>query len=373
MSAIRIALDLTQAKIGSIGPSVYIWRLRDALAPLLENRLVPIASRFARPVAGARRKLGQLAATLVRDLWWHQVGAVSAARRRGCHLLHFPGSMGPLTTRFPIVVTIHDVMPIRFPELFRPWFRTYARVVMPRLARVARAVITVSQAAKAEMVECLGVAPERVVVIPHGVDRRFTPLQPDDSAADAIGRRYGLPPAYVLAVGSVEPRKNLPRLLEAVRLLRDRAETRDVALVHAGPEGFRPEEVGRTVQRLDLDGAARFLGYVPTEDLRVLYGRARALVYPSLWEGFGLPVLEAMACACPVVTSDVSSLPEVAGGAAQLVDPQSSEAIAAAIARVWSDGSLRADLARRGLAHAAGFTWEAAARATVAVYDAALA
>lgn len=367
-----MAFDLTQGVIGQIGISVYIRSLQQALEPLLGDRLVPLVSRLARPVRGATRTWRQRAATLARDLWWHQLGVVIAARRRRCHLVHLPGGIGPVAARFPIVATIHDVMPLRFPSVFRPWFRTYTAVVMPRLARTARVVITVSQTAKEEIVACLGVAPERVVVIPHGVDRGFTPLSADDAGVAAVRRRYRLPDAYVLAVGSVEPRKNLPRLLEAVRLLRDRAGTHDVTLVHTGPEGFRPEEVRRAVHRFRLDGAARFLGYVPVEDLRVLYAGARALAYPSLWEGFGLPVLEAMACACPVVTSGVSSLPEVAGGAAVLVDPHSVEDIAAAIADLWTNDSRRADLARRGLEHAGNFTWEAAARATLTVYEAAL-
>jgi glycosyltransferase involved in cell wall biosynthesis len=368
----RVAFDGTQGTIGRIGTSVYVRSLRGALEPLLGERLVPIASRFARPLAGATRTIGERAATLARDLWWHQLGVVIAARRRGCRLVHLPASVGPAATRFPVVATIHDVMPLQFPRLFRPWFRTYAAFVIPRLARLARAVITVSQAAKGDLVHYLGLAPERITVIPHGVDPCFAPLPRDDPAAAAVRRRYALPEAYVLAVGSVEPRKNLPRVLEAIRLLRDRPATRDVALVHSGPEGFRPEDVGRAVRALHLDGAARFLGYVPAEDLRALYAGARALVYPSLWEGFGLPVVEAMACGCPVITSRVSSLPEVAGGAAVLVDPESAEDIAAAVAQLWASDDARADLVRRGLDQARRFTWHAAARATLEVYDAAV-
>ncbi|MGH7529240.1 MAG: glycosyltransferase family 4 protein [Gemmatimonadales bacterium] len=376
MSEARVAFDLTQGMIGRIGTSVYIRELRRALQRRLGDRLVPIASRWARPVEGASRTAGQRAATLGRDLWWHQVGVVIAARRRGCRLLHLPGNVGPVGPHsLPLVATIHDIMPLRFPELFRPWFRRYAALVMPRFARRARAVIAVSQATKDEIVHRLGVAPERITVIPHGVDAACGPRPPDDPTLPALRRRYDLPERYVLAVGSVEPRKNLPRVLEAVRLLRDGspAGARDVAFVHCGPEGFRPADVARVVHSLGLNGTARFLGYVPADDLRSLYAGARALVFPSLWEGFGLPVLEAMACGCPVITSNVSSLPEVAGGAAVLVDPQSVEAIAAALARVWVDDRHRDDLVRRGLAHAARFTWEAAARATAAVYETALA
>ena len=373
MTGGRIALDLTQAKLGRIGVSVYIRRLHAALTALLGERLVPIASRFARPVLGASRTMAERMDTLVRDMWWHQLGVVMAARQHRCGLVHLPAGLGPVAGSFPTVVTVHDVMPIRFPEVFRPWYRNYAAVVMPRVARAARGVITVSCAAKQEITEWLGVPAERITVVPHGLDPAFAPLAPDAAHADEVRRRYRLPLQFVLAVGSIEPRKNLPRLLEAVHLLRSRPGGTGVTLVHAGPEGWHPEEVAGAVRQLGLADAVRFLGYVPVEDLPTLYGLARVLVYPSLWEGFGMPVLEAMACGCPVVTSNVSSLPEVAGDAAMLVDPRSTDDVARGIAAVWCDEALRRRLAVRGLARAAQFSWERAARATATVYAAALA
>ncbi len=372
MSQARIALDLSLGTLGRIGPSVYIWRLQEALAALLGERLVPIASRFAGPVLGAHRTTRERMDTLVRDLWWHQAGVTIAARRGGCGLLHLPAGLGPIAGSFPAVVTVHDVMPIRFPNMFRPWYRRYAGVVMPRLARRARAVVTGSNAAKAEIVEWFQIPPELVTVIPHGVDAVFHPLDPDDPRAADVRHRYDLPRDFVLAVGAIAPRKNLPRLLEAVRWVRSQTGASTLTLVHTGPEGWRPEEVTRSVRELGLGEVVRFLGYVPVEDLRVLYGLARVLAYPSLWEGFGLPVIEAMACACPVVTSNLSSLPEVAGEAAVLVDPRSTEDLARGIAAVWCDEGLRSRLIARGLARARHFTWARAARATAAVYDAVL-
>jgi len=368
----RIGFDGSYGTLVQIGMGVYIRNLLAALEPLLGDRLVKVASRFARPPRRAKRTPGEKFNTVMRDLWWHQAGAVVAARRRGAALLHMPAGLGPVVGSFPMVTTVHDVMPIRFAAQFRPWYRSYAAVVMPRLARRARAVITVSLAAKEEIVEWFGVPPERIVVIPHGVDPAFTPIHAEDPDAVAVSRRYHLPKAFVFAVGSVEPRKNLIRLLEAVRLLRDRPATRDVTLVHAGPEGWRPEETAAAVSRLGLKEAVQFLGYVPVGDLRALFGLARCFVYPSLWEGFGLPVIEAMSCGCPVVASGVSSIPEVAGDAALFVDPHSVENIAAGIAAAWDGGSLREDLIRRGFERARNFTWERAARATLSVYEAAL-
>lgn len=348
------------ARLGRTGPAVYTEQLAAALAPLLGHRLVPLASRLAAPL-GARRSVGDRLRTLGRDLWWHQLGVSLAAQRAKVDLVHLPAGFGPVRPLLPMVATIHDTIVLRFPSLFRPWHRHYSRIVLPRLARSAAAVITGSEAARRDIVDHCGVAPDRIVVVPYGVDPRFAPTDPQSDEARVVAQRYALPRDFVLTVGAIEPRKNLPRLLDAVRRLRGRAATTEITLVHAGPEGWLAGDVPRE--------AARFLGYVPVADLRVLYGLARAFVYPSLWEGFGLPVIEAMACGCPVITSDVSSLPDVAGGAALLVDPMATDALAAAIERVWTDEDLRRDLAARGRTRAGAFTWERTARETVAVYE----
>jgi glycosyltransferase involved in cell wall biosynthesis len=356
-----VALDTTAGRLGRAGPHVYVTELTRALGALLGERLQPIASRWARE-PNARRTTGDRLRTLGRDLWWHQVGVSLAARRRGADVLHLPAGLGPIRPRVPTVVTIHDATVLRFPNLFRPWQRWYSGFVVPRLARSAAAVITVSQAAKADLVEHLGIPADRIAVVPNGVAADFTRVPAQSAAARDVAARYHLPAAFALTVGAIEPRKNLPRLLEAVRRLRTRPATADLTLVHAGPEGWMAGAVASG------DGV-RFVGYVPTADLRVLYSLARVFVYPSLWEGFGLPVAEAMACGCPVVTSNVSALPELAGDAALLVNPESVEEIAAAIERLWSDEPLRCACATRGRLRVTGFTWERAARATAAVYE----
>ena len=367
----RIALDMTAARLGRAGPSVYTAQLAQQLATLLGDRLVPVASRLAVP-PNARRTAADRLRTLGRDLWWHQLGVSLAARRAQAHLLHLPAALGPVRTLLPTVVTIHDVIILRSPELFRPWLRHYARAVLPRLARAAAAVITGSEAARADLLEMLPVKAERIAVVPYGVDPALQPVPSDSDEGRSVVRRYGLPAPYVLTVGAIEPRKNLPRLLEAVRLLRTRPATASVVLVHAGPDGWLADDVPHIVRALGLETAVRFLGYVPARDLRALYSLARVFAYPSLWEGFGLPVVEAMACGCPVVTSGLSALPEIAGGAAVLVNPHSVEDIAAAIERLWLDDSWRRQRATEGLARARCFTWERCARETLAVYENAL-
>jgi glycosyltransferase involved in cell wall biosynthesis len=357
----RVALDVTVAKLGRAGPHVYITELARALEQLLGDRLLPIASRLAELVP-PRRRVGDRLRTIGRDLWWHQIGVTRAARRAGAALLHLPAGVGPVRRTMPVVLTIYDLNVLRSPQLFRPWFRRYSRVVLPRAARTADAVITLSYASKTDIVERLGIAAERVTVVPPGVHPLFAPLADGSERAADVRHRYDLPRAFVLTVGSVEPRKNLPRLIGAIERLRAESPTADVALVHAGPEGWLSNGVTRAT-------GVRFLGHVPREDLAALYSLARVCAYPSLYEGFGLPVAEAMACGCPVVTSNVSSLPEVAGDAAVLVDPASVDAIAAGIARLWTDDAGRADLVRRGRERARRFTWERAARETAAVYQ----
>ena len=366
-----IAFDTTIAKLGHAGPSVYITNLLHALQAVLSDRLHVVSSRWVAPL-GAQRTLGDRGRTLLRDLWWHQAGVVRAAQRAGCALLHLPADLGPIRGRFPLVLTVHDLAVLRFPQLFRPWHGRYTRFVLPRVARRARMVIAVSAATKQDVVELLGVPEERVRVIPNGLPPAVEPVPTDSKRAHSVRARYALPERFVLTVGSIEPRKNLRRLIEAIAVVAERPKGQDVALVHVGPAGWLSQDIPELV-RAHGNGRVRFLGHIPTADLAVLYCLARCCAYPSLWEGFGFPVLEAMASGCPVLTSRVSSLPEVAGDAALLVEPTSTDEIADGLTRLWTDDNLREQLVQRGIERAKQFSWKRAAMETAAVYDAALA
>jgi len=365
----RIALDTTVAALDLAGTGRYIRSLEAALLRILGERLVSIRSGFAAPHTGPRT-IGAMGRTLVRDLWWHQAGVERAAQRAGVDLLHLPAALGPVRGRLPTVVTIHDLSVLHAPRDFRPWFRYYARVVIPRLARRAARVITVSEATRRDVLEHLGLPEERVVAVPNGV--AISPQPSAVSERQPATGPYDLPTRYILAVGTLEPRKNLLRLFEAVRLLAERPATKDVVLVHAGGYGWLADDILKAARSPALRGRVRLLGFVAEEHLTCLYHQARLLAYPSLFEGFGLPVLEAMASGCPVVTSDRSSLPEVAGDAAVLVDPESVEAIAEGIRRVWEGDALAGDLTARGLARAQLFSWERTARLTADVYESVL-
>ena len=266
------------------------------------------------------------------------------------------------------VVTVHDVIVLILPETFTPRHRLVVRTALARVRRKADRVIVPSQAVKRDVVTRLGVPGDRVVVTPEGCEPCFRPIR-SAGALHAAAAKYGLPPRYVLAVGTLEPRKNLTTLLRAfARLRRDGEVDPELRLVLAGARGWLEEPIFRAVRSLGLDEAVHFPGFIDDDDLPAVYGGAALFVFPSLYEGFGLPLLEAMACGVPVVASNVSSLPEVAGDAALLVDPRETDDLADAVARALRDGALRDRLRAAGLARARQFSWEATARRTLDAY-----
>jgi len=271
-----------------------------------------------------------------RDALWYPLGLRRAAR--ALDVLHCPTYRGPVMDGAPLVVTVHDLAVFRHPEAFNRWSRWYGPRVVPRVLRRARLVIAVSEFTKRELVDLLGLADEKIRVIPNAVEDLFT-----DRGRAAEGE-------YVLTVGTLEPRKNLVRTADAAR--RAGVELRVV-----GARGWGRVDVG--------GNGVRWLGQVADEQLAELYRGARCVAYPSLYEGFGIPVLEAMACGTPVVTSRGGATEEVADGAAVLVDPRDPADIAAGIERAIRD---RSELVSCGLARARAFSWKAIADATVRVY-----
>ena len=275
-------------------------------------------------------------AAVARDAFWYPIALPRAAR--GADVLHCPSFRGPTRSDTPLVVTVHDLAVLRHPDAFNRWSRTYSRAFVPRVVRAAQRVIAVSDFTKRELEELLRVPVERIRVIPNGVDDAFAP-----EGARAEGE-------YVLAVGTLEPRKNLPRLAAAAR--------------HAGVELRVAGARGWGAVRVGGDGV-RFLGFVGDEELARLYRGALCVAYPSLYEGFGIPVLEALACGAPVVTSAGSAMAELADGAAVLVDPRDEEAIADGIREAIER---RHELARRGPRVARAYSWQRSAELTVDVY-----
>lgn len=295
-----------------------------------------------------------------------QVEIARLARQRRLALVHDPtGAMPLFLTPTRRVGTIHDVIPYIFPETSTRLDWLIYRCWLPLAVRRLDAIITDSEQSKRDIVRYLPVAEEKVTVIPCAANRHYRPLTSRE--IQAALSKYDIHFPYILYVGSIAARKNLPRVLAAYAQVRRRSDKWRMVIV--GARKWKSSPVYETVQRLGLADVVHFTGFVEEVDLPALYNGADLFVFPSLYEGFGLPVLEAMACGTPVVTANRSSLPEVAGDAALLVDPEDVEAIAAAMQRLLSDPALAADLRQRGLERAAQFTWERTARETVAVYE----
>jgi glycosyltransferase involved in cell wall biosynthesis len=318
----RVGLDVSPLRQTRAGTARYVQAL-----------LTHAPADYVRFVWGG----GGRAAAAMRDAVWYPFLLPIMATRADVTALHCPTFRGPVRSRVPFVVTVHDLAVLRHPETFNRWTRTYSRVAVPRVAGTASRVIAVSAFTKTEVVELLGVPEERVRVVPNGIEAAFAPEGPADHGE------------YVLAVGTLEPRKNLIRLAEATERL-------GIELRVAGARGWR---------RVKLPRGVRPLGFVSDEHLAALYRGAVCLAYPSLYEGFGIPILEAMACGTAVVTSVGGATEETAGGAAVLVDPVDPASIALGIEEAQAR---REELRTLGLERARGFTWDVAARATVDVY-----
>jgi glycosyltransferase involved in cell wall biosynthesis len=265
------------------------------------------------------------------------------------------------------VVTIHDCIHLMFPQyLPNRGALTYARLSMAIAARRATRVLTVSESSKTDIMRFFGTDPAKIDVIYNSYDERFG-TEPREDDVVRVRERYQLHDEFVLYAGNVKPHKNLERLIDAFHIVRNRGLDH-LKLVMIGDDISKYASLRRAVHQYQLHNYVRFLGYLPEETLAVMYRLAGVFVFPSLYEGFGLPPLEAMASGTPVVTSNVSSLPEVAGDAAQLVDPYDPEAIADGIYRVLTDVDLRCELRRRGLARARQFSWEKSVRRVREIY-----
>ena len=363
-----LGYDATTLAGHKSGVGYYTRRLLDALIaerdPALDRLLVLSNRRLS--IAPTDRVEIVDRGVRVRSLWMQLELPLLLGRRRP-DLVHFTNYLAPVLGGTPYVVSFHDMTLRLLPHLHTFKKRLLTAALLPRVARRARLILTPSQTSRGDVVRLLDVDPARVRVIPYAPPDDF---QPSSEGPEGLAR-LGIRPPYLLHVGTREPRKNLPRVLRAFAQVR--AAHADVRLVVAGAAGWDGGAAAAEVARLGLGPRVVFAGYVPEADLPLLYTHARGLLYPSLYEGFGLPIVEAMACGAPVITSASSSMKEIAEGAALLVDPLDEAAIATAIDRLLTDPALRGDLAARGRARAGQYSWARTARATVAAYRDALA
>src|SRR5262245_30494663 len=286
---------------------------------------------------------------------------------RPVDVLHVQYTAPPFC-RIPVVATIHDLAFERMPETFTRRGSFQLKLTVRRTAKKAARIATVSEYSRRDLLSIYKLPPEKVVVTYNGVESRFTPQPASPNEAEEIRGRFGIARDYLLAVGSLQPRKNLVRLIRAYAKLRSEREDFTRQLVIVGRKLWLAHEIFDEVKRQRWADDVILTGYVADEDLPALYRSARAFVYPSLFEGFGLPPLEAMACGIPVVTSGVSSLPEVTGDAALLIDPNNELALANAMIEIANNEPLRAELREKGIAQAKKFTWRDAAEKTLRLY-----
>jgi glycosyltransferase involved in cell wall biosynthesis len=370
-----IGIDYTAACEQGAGIGRYVRELIHALAVQDQQTAYRLFVAGAAPgsLPAAPGPNFSWRSTRITPLWfarlWHRLQCpipveLFAGRVALFHATDF--TLPPTLPGVPTLLTVHDLSFVRAPETATPVLKAYLDRVVPRSVRRATHVLADSQATKDDLVALYGTPPEKITVLLSGVGPRFKPVE-DAAARRAVRRKYNiLERPYILSIGTVQPRKNYARLAEALAALGPAYQ--DLHLVIAGGRGWLDSPIYRTVEELRLAERVHFIGFADDDDLPALYAEASCLAYPSLYEGFGFPILEAMACGTPVVTSKLSSMPEVAGDAALLVDPYDVDALAHAIQRVLSDEALRAVFITRGFQQAAQFTWARSAHTLRDIY-----
>ena len=377
----RIGLSLIDFNPGRMGGvESYFWNLLDSLQRIdTENEYVLLCDErslghftlrnpnFSQCLIRSRRPFfyrwarSLMRRTLGVDIMKYSIGALNL------DLVHHPFSMmSPKQSLCPVVLTVHDVQHEFYPEFFGPKMYQKRRAGSIGSLAAARAVIADSEFTKESLLEHYGVRPEKVTVVHLGTDARFRPIE-DGSQLAAVREKYGLERPFIYFPAASWPHKNHAGMLQALRLLVERPGF-DGELVMTGIAEKAQGNIERLIGELGLGARVRILGYLESAELPVLYSLARMLVFPSFFEGFGLPLVEAMACGCPVACSNTTSLPEVAGDAALLFDPKKPEEIAETVWSLWSDAGMRRRLREKALQRGSSFNWDTAARSTLEVY-----
>jgi glycosyltransferase involved in cell wall biosynthesis len=361
----RVGIDARTLAAPKTGDRTYCLNLTRGLARVDTRNDYLLYTEHETPLADLDAGNFHQRVLPARPAWsWTPVTLPAGLRRDGCDLVHVQYIVPPRCP-VPLITTVHDISFRRHPRWFPVKHAALLNLLIPLAILLARRVITGSEHTKREMVELYGTDPEKIAVTPYAADPIYRPM-PREQAREAVRERFNLRQPYILSVGVLQPRKNLPRLVQAyARIAREVPQQ----LVLVGKEGWAFETLRRRVAGSGVSSRIRFTGYVADADLPPLYAAADLFVYPSLYEGFGLPPLEAMACGTPVVTSDTTSIPEVVGDAAVRVDPLNVDGLAGAMVEVLTSPEQRGGLIERGLQRAAQFTWEATARATLGVYE----
>jgi glycosyltransferase involved in cell wall biosynthesis len=367
----RIGIDATALPLQPVGAGIYMINLVRALAAVNERDELVIfthpAGRKQMAVQESKRFRWAVVPdkSILRRLLWEQIGLPRLVGKMRLDLLHSLHYTRPWRLPCRSVVTFHDMTFFLYPQLHTRSKQAFFPLTIRASARSADAIIAVSESTRADSIQLLGIPGEKIFATPLGVDPAFRPIR-DLESLDVVRQRYNLPDRFILYVGLVEPRKNLSGLIRAYRSALEGGIAHRLVVV--GRFGWSYQQVLDEIEALGLQERVQFTGYIPQADLPIVYNLASLFVYPTLYEGFGLPALEAMACGTPVVTSNVASLPEIIGEAGVLIPPGDQQALSQALQDVLSDPGLQTHLAIKGPQQASQFTWERTARQTLQVY-----
>jgi glycosyltransferase involved in cell wall biosynthesis len=368
----RIGIDATALPPQPVGAGNYIIQLIRALAKADINAQLVIFAQKKSPALIDLPVESSIEWRIVKDMSpgsrmiWEQSRLPALVNNTNLDLLHSLHYTRPLRLSCASVVTFHDMTFFLFPQLHTRARRLFFPTVMRTSARQADAIITVSESTRQDAIRLLSIDPGKVFTTQLGVDPTFRPIN-DIGEMDDVAAKYDLHENFILYLGTIEPRKNLPVLIRAFRQLVDSGSKHKLVLV--GKYGWMYKEVLDLVDDLDLENMVRFTGYIPQEELPLVYNLASLFVYPTKYEGFGLPALEAMACGVPVITTKIASLPEIVGDAGILIPSNNIEELFNAMSRVLEDQALREKLTSDGQLRAKKFSWERTAQLTWQVYQ----
>ncbi len=368
----RIGIDATALPAQPVGVGNYIIQFVKALAKMdIDYELIVFAQKGKRDLFDIPND-ENLHWVIVPDkspmyrLIWEQTTFPRLVHRAEVDLLHSLHYTQPVRLGCPSIVTIHDMTFFLFPDLHTRSKRLFFPFAIRSSVRRADALIAISESTRQDSIRLLGVSPQKVFTTQLGITDEFRVVK-DNELLAKVRKKYDLPEEFVLYVGLVEPRKNIPFLIRAYKSLADEGIKHNLVIV--GRIGWMYQEVFKQIEELGLEGRVQFTGYLPQDDLPMVYNLASLFVYPTKYEGFGLPALEAMACGTPVVTTAISSLPEIVGDAGMLIPPGDEQALASAMAEVLHDSTLFNQLRTRGLQRSEHFTWERTAQQTLKVYQ----
>lgn len=359
----RIGFDATTFNLTKGGTSVYLYNLLHTLRQTYpDSEFIPfsIGNDYSTGNNGFQKKVE----TLYRELLWQQVIFPKKMEREKMNIIHSPNHIAPLKSKLPRVVTFHDIYILRNPDAFKKWQSTYAKYILPKVLHSGCTIICDSEFTKGEIIDRYGIPENQFEVIHLGVSNNFRIIENSDIIS-SVKKKYNLPEDFLLYVGAIEPRKNIKTLLNALKIIEN---TIDIKLVISTSGGWKNEEVHNMLKDAKLRERIINLGFVDIDDLPVLYNLAKIFIFPSIYEGFGLPVLEAMACGCPVIASDGSSLIEVVGDAGLIFEATNHEQLAFNIIKILSSTELSYQLSQKGLQRSKIFTWGNCAKKTLEVY-----